>query len=578
MDLLYILMKGRKNMKRMKSGIALLLAAAMIATVPAQATAASKKPALSAKKLSITRGKTAVLKLKRATKYTATWKTSKKKIVSISKKTKTKCTLKALKKGTSTITCKVKKGKKTITLSCKVTVTVPKKPKNMPDTDPTTAPTDAPVQSPTSVPTNAPTASPTAVPTAGPTAVPTPEPTKHPLADESILENYKGLFGYVGTCLTYRHGNKSMQQMQDADTMAHVKKHYNSFTLENEMKPDAMLSSSPTPISVAEAKKLGYTIPDNFKEKNVPKLNLENLDDILKTAHDNGLRMRAHTLVWHSQTPAWFFTEDFDGKNPVSPETMDARLEFYVRTVMKYVMDKELSIAKESGSIVYAWDVVNEYLNRPGFNWAPNWTSVYGDMGDSPSYVKKAFEIAYDVLKEYKATDKVTLFYNDYNTYWNVEKVINLVNFINDKEPEKICRGIGMQSHIDIQKPTIEEYGEALEQFMNTGLEVQITELDITINFHTDGDNPTYNYKNEGETDEEQADFTGDFMDMVIQKQLNRDKTMSPKGITGITLWGLYDKVSWRSRCNPLLFSKNINDPKPSFYRFIEAAKKVSQN
>lgn len=555
-------------MKRMKSGIALLLAVSMIAASPAQdADAASKKPVLSAKKLRVKLGKKATLKLKRAGNYKATWKTSKKKIVSIVKKSKTGCTLKALKKGTSSITCKAKKGSKTITLSCKITVYTTKQPTKTKPADET--------KTPATVPTEAPTVSPTAVPTVSPTSVPTPEPTKHPLADESILENYKGIFGYTGTCLTYNHSNKSMRQLQDPETMAHVKKHYNSFTLENEMKPDAMLRSAPTLISVADAKKLGYTIPDNYKEKDIPQLNLESLDDILKTAYENGLHMRAHTLVWHSQTPSWFFTEDYDGKTATSPDVMDARLEFYVRTVMKYVMDKELALTGKSGSIIYAWDVVNEYLNRPGFNWAPNWTSVYTDMGPSPSYVKKAFEIAYDVLKEYKATDKVVLFYNDYNTYWNVEEVINLVNFINENEPEKICQGIGMQSHIDIQKPTIEEYGEALEQFMNTGLEVQITELDITINFNTDGDNPSYSYKNEGETDEQQADFVGDFMDMVIQKQLNRDKTKSPKGITGITLWGLYDRVSWRSSCHPLLFSKNINSPKDSFYRFIEAAKKV---
>ena len=44
-----------------------------------------------------------------------------------------------------------------------------------------------------------------------------------------------------------------------------------------------------------------------------------------------------------------------------------------------------------------------------------------------------------------------------------------------------------MQSHVDIKRPTIEEYGAALEKFMAAGYEVQITELDFTINFDTDG-------------------------------------------------------------------------------------------
>lgn len=543
-------------MKQVKAGIARLLTAVLIAATvfshAQAANAASKKPALSASKKRIARGKTATLKLKNAGKYKASWKTSKKNVVSITKKTKTNCTLKALKKGTAVITCNAKKGKQNITLKCKVTVYS----NTSPDVaTPTPVVTDSPTEEPTAVPTKEPT----------PTPIPTAVPTKHPLADESILENYKDIFGNVGTCLPY-------YQMENKETMEFVKKHYNSFTMENEMKPDAMLRSTAELISVSDAKNLGYSIPDNYKEKNVPKLNLESLDNMLQAAHDNGLRMRGHTLLWHSQTPAWFFTEGYNGNKATDPDTMDARLEFYIRTVMKYAMDKELSITGETGSILYAWDVVNEYLNR--YSQPPNWTSVYGDMGDSPSYVKKAFEVAYDVLKSYGATNKVVLFYNDYNTYFNTKEVINLVDFINENEPEKICGGIGMQSHIDIRRPTVKEYGEALDQFFNTGLEVQITELDITINFDTDGE--TYRYKNEGETNEDQAVFVRQFMDMLISKQLNRNKTVSPKGITGITLWGLYDRISWRASCKPLLFGKNISDPKPSFYQFIEAAKNAS--
>lgn len=45
--------------------------------------------------------------------------------------------------------------------------------------------------------------------------------------------------------------------------------------------------------------------------------------------------------------------------------------------------------------------------------------------------VKKAFELAYGMLKAYNVQDKVTLFYNDYNTYFGIQKTLNLVEFIN---------------------------------------------------------------------------------------------------------------------------------------------------
>jgi endo-1,4-beta-xylanase len=50
---------------------------------------------------------------------------------------------------------------------------------------------------------------------------------------------------------------------------------------------------------------------------------------------------------------------------------------------------------------------------------------------------------------------------------------------------------------------------------------------------------------------------------------------VNPKGVTGITLWGLYDTISWRASCSPLLFDTGITDPKASFYEFINAAKSM---
>lgn len=43
------------------------------------------------------------------------------------------------------------------------------------------------------------------------------------------------------------------------------------------MKPDAVLGSKVTMITKEEAQKLGYIIPDNYKETSVPKLNFDEL-------------------------------------------------------------------------------------------------------------------------------------------------------------------------------------------------------------------------------------------------------------------------------------------------------------
>ena len=547
--------------------IAKLLAGVMLVSVAVPVTTwteAAKKPVLSKKSILLEAGKKTTLKVKTAKKARVTWKSSKKSVVSIGKKTNKSAQIIAKKKGTAKISCKVRQQKKKFTLVCKVKVT---KAKINPVK--TTAPTVIPSTVPAASGTPAVSVKPSATPSA------TPEVTLPPLKSDSILENYEDVFGYLGTCVNYG-SNPSTSQLQDEKTLAFVKKHFNSITMENEMKPDAVLGSKVTMITKEEAQKLGYIIPDNYKETSVPKLNFDRIDKILQTAYDNGLGLRGHTLLWHSQTPAWFFGIDYDAdEDAVDEDTMDARIDFYVSTVMDHVMQKEKEIAGETGKIVYAWDVVNEYLHR-GRAWSLNWTSVYGDMKGTPSYVKRAFERAYEMLEKYDATDKVTLFYNDYDTYFEVEDLLALVNFINEGEKAKICSGIGMQSHVDVKRPTIEEYGAALEKFMAAGYEVQITELDFTINFDTDGTDkkdPSYDYKNEGETIEEQAAFVKDFMEMVIAKQKNRDKTVSPKGITGLTIWGLYDSISWRGKSQPLLFGTSIDDPKPAFQAFLEASR-----
>lgn len=545
-------------MRRLMAG---MLAAAMCVTLFAgagEAGAKTVKPKLSKKKLELTVGSSKTLKVTKAKGAKLTWKSSSKKTAAIKKSGKYGCKVTGKKKGKATVTCKVK-GKKTVTLKCTVNVKAKKK---VVDTK-TAAPSATPVPTAPAANTSVPSAS--AAASGNPTIPPV--VTLPPAEEGSIRKAYEGIFQNLGSCVNYNAGR---QELRDSKTLDFVKKHFNSFTLENEMKPDAILKGEVTPVTKEEAQKLGYVIPDTYQDDIVPKLDFSSVDDALKAARDNGLRVRAHTLVWHSQTPGWFFTENYAGQTDTTPEAMDARLEFYVRSVMKHVMEKEKELTGKAGSIVYTWDVVNEYLNR-GRSWGHIWDTVYGNNELEPPYVKKAFEVAYDMVKQYGVQDQVTLCYNDFDTYFNVDDVVALVEFINAGEEAKICNGIGMQSHVDITRPTLEEYGAALDRFMGTGLEVQITELDITINFDHEG--KTWQYKNKKETDEQQAAFVGDFMKMVVKKQKERDTKVSPKGITGVTIWGLYDAMSWRAQCSPLLFKNSINEPKPSFQQFLDAAK-----
>lgn len=569
-------------MDRVKATIARLLVLALtigLITGGANGEALAKKPKLSVKKVTVVKGKKKKVTVKNAKKYKISWKIKNKKTATCKKSGRYGVTVKAKKVGKTTLICTCKRGKKTKKLKCPVIV----KDKESKKTESTPTKSPTPSTSASAAPSSSATAPATATPTAPASATPVPASKV-----QSIKEAYAGDIANIGTCLRYNQTwGSDGKQMQDKALMELVDHHFNSVTLENEMKPEAILGSQQaTLITKAEAEKLGYYL-DGYSEEQVPKLNLDNVFGAMEAAKANGLRMRAHTLMWHQQTPSWFFHEGYDETKPlVDKDTMNARLEFFVRTMVSQVCAKEKAMGCEVGDVVYCWDVVNEYIHRSNAPTGSSWVSVYGDMGLKPTYVKDAFRYAYDELKKVNAQDKVTLFFNDYDTYFNVDDEIAVLNFIN--EDEKICGGMGMQSHVDIKRPTIEQYKAALEAFLKTGLEVQITELDITINFDTDdsnGRNPSYGYRSEGETDADQAAYTAEFMKMVVEANRNRDKAVSPKGITGITMWGIYDTISWRSQCKPLFFTRSrvknpetnryeyVITPKPSFYSFIEAVK-----
>lgn len=350
-------------------------------------------------------------------------------------------------------------------------------------------------------------------------------------AQETLLNTYGSLFGYSGTCI-------NLSQLRDANTLSHVKTHYNSITLENEMKPDAMLGYSPKLITKEAAVNAGYYVPSSCTETYLPAINFDTLDEVLRICYENGLSVRAHTLVWHSQTPDWFFRVGYSKDyGYVSAAQMDIRMEYYIKSIMNHVYTSKY------GKIVYAWDVVNEYLHAENSGWQ----AIYGNVTTSPAFVKRAFQYAYDCINYFGLTDSVSLLYNDYNTYMEVDDVIKMIRYINSDR--KICNGVGMQSHLGTNFPGVEYYTTALQSFVNAGFEVQITELDVV---------------NKGDAD--QANYMYDLMSNILKVKKNGGN------ITGITFWGISDDVTWIKGQKPLLFS-TLGVAKNAYYRVMDAYK-----
>ena len=199
-------MKKGTKLTSLFCAAALLVSSVLSPGIPT-AQAKAKKPILSKKKLTILLGKTAKLKVKRATGWKITWKSKKKKIVTVKKSGKYTAKLKAKKKGTAKVVATVKKGKKRVKLTCKVKISTAKKVISDPSTTnindlsvssmPTPAgsvggtglesPSETPVGSVTATPTGAgttetttPTQTATATPSQTATAAPTQTATATP--------------------------------------------------------------------------------------------------------------------------------------------------------------------------------------------------------------------------------------------------------------------------------------------------------------------------------------------------------------------------------------------------------------
>lgn len=333
---------------------------------------------------------------------------------------------------------------------------------------------------------------------------------------ESLCNLYKPYFRF-GTAV-------SASVISSASGKSHIEKHFSSLTAENEMKPDAMLNQTLS------------------QEKGEPVVQLSyGARQILQYCSDNNIPLRGHCLVWHSQTPAWFFHEGFNTSNDVvSKETMTTRMEQYIKAVFEL-------LAKEFPNVnIYAYDVVNEAfadgaggLRTGGKNAAQGqsyWTLIYGD----DSFIEKAFEFA---RKYAPATCK--LYYNDYNEYIEPKRT-NIYNLVKKLYNNKTCDGIGMQSHLATNYPSVQLYSETLDKFASIGCDIQVTELDITIE--------------SGASDATQAKIYSDLFDLYIKHSSH---------LSSVSVWGLHDGMSWRGDRKPLLFNSDYT-AKPAYYSIID--------
>jgi endo-1,4-beta-xylanase len=325
------------------------------------------------------------------------------------------------------------------------------------------------------------------------------------VADKTFKDVYKNAF-LIGTAVT-------PTITSGADKLSHdiVVKHFNTITVENVMKA-ALINPQPGVF--------------NFKPA----------DDFVAFGEKHKMFIIGHTLVWHNQCPAWFFT-NAQGK-PNTKEEQIERLRSHIETV-----------AGRYAGRVHAWDVVNEVIDENG-NYRPTtWVNAFGN-GDT--LVKYAFKFA----AQYAPNTE--LYYNDFNA-WRPSKRDGIVRLVKMLQKEGIrIDGVGIQGHWGLNYPKTKYIEDAIDAYAACNVKVMITELDVDVlpltkegqiigqgmadkQFQLEEFKTYLDPYQKGLPDSVQNLLTKRYKELFGIFYKRKDK------IGRVTLWGVHDGMNWKN-------------------------------
>lgn len=355
------------------------------------------------------------------------------------------------------------------------------------------------------------------------------KPVNITMQQPTLKDAYAGKF-YIGTAL-------NTPQITGKDTAA-VKVIIDNFSA---IVPENCMKSGPIQPKEGE---FDFSLADQFVEFGI----------------QNNKFITGHCLVWHSQAPRWFFTGS-DGKE-VSREVLLERMKKHIYTV----------VGRYKGKIK-GWDVVNEAIEDDGSYRKSKFYQILGE-----DFIKYAFQFAHE------ADPDCELYYNDYSMALPGKRagVVAMVKKLQEQGVK--IDGIGMQTHVGLDYPNLEDFEASMEAFGALGVKVMMTEMDISVlpmpNRNVGADIATniaykeqLNPYTQGLPDSARVALENRYLDF-FKLFLKHDNYVSR-----VTLWGVNDANSWkngfpvRGRTDyPLLFDRN-NQPKSVVPLLIDLVK-----
>ncbi|TDZ33427.1 Endo-1,4-beta-xylanase 5 [Colletotrichum spinosum] len=301
------------------------------------------------------------------------------------------------------------------------------------------------------------------------------------------------------------------------------KKYFGVATDNSELKDAAYVEILKDP------KMFGAMTPGNgqkwqFTEKTQGVFSYTSGDEIADFAKTNGMLLRCHTLVWHSQLPTWVSSGTW------TKEQLTSIIETHVSNVAGHYKGQ-----------CYSWDVVNEALNEDGTYRDSVFHKVLGT-----DFIPVAFKAAA------AADDAAKLYYNDYNIELaggKQKEVLNIIKSI--KAAGARIDGVGLQAHLIVGSAgSRAALAGVLKSYVDAGVaEVAYTELDIR-------------HKSIPADAAAQQQQATDYVSVV-------GACLDTSECVGVTIWDYTDKYSWIPSVFPgtgeaLPWDKDLK-PKPAY-------------
>ncbi|MFD7659189.1 endo-1,4-beta-xylanase [Actinosynnema sp. NPDC059797] len=263
----------------------------------------------------------------------------------------------------------------------------------------------------------------------------------------------------------------------------------------------------------------GQLTPENEMKWNVVervrgKFDFAAADRLVDHAESRGMAVRGSVLVWHSQLPSWVINIDS------GPALLTA------------VREHVDGVAGHFRGRVDYWNVVNEAFTDTGERRNSVFQQRIGD-----TWVEEAFLAA-------EAADPVAkLCYNDYYTDGFGPRSDAVYEMVRDF----VARGVpidcvGFQAHFNSDHRVPVDMGKNLRRFADLGVDVHITELDVT------------------GSGEAQANSYAQVVNACL----------SVERCTVMTVDGVTDKFSWNVDRTPLPIDSDYGR-KPAYYAVLDA-------